>query len=74
MRSVGVAQKALDLMIERVTDPSRKTFGKMLSEHGTVLADIARAKAEIDAARFLVLSAAAQVRAKDSIETIETKG
>ena len=34
MRSIGAAQRALDLMIERVTDPSRKTFGKYLYEHG----------------------------------------
>lgn len=37
MRSIGVAQYALDLMIQRVTDPSRKTFGKYLYEHGTCL-------------------------------------
>lgn len=34
MRSIGVASRALDLMIQRVTDPSRKTFGKFLHEHG----------------------------------------
>lgn len=35
MRSIGAAQMALDLMIQRVTDPSRKTFGKFLYQHGT---------------------------------------
>jgi acyl-CoA dehydrogenase len=34
MRSVGAAQMALDTMILRVTDPSRKTFNKHLYEHG----------------------------------------
>lgn len=34
MRSIGAAQFALDTMIERVTDPGRKTFGKFLYEHG----------------------------------------
>lgn len=34
MRSIGAASKALDVMIQRVTDPSRKTFGKFLYEHG----------------------------------------
>ena len=34
MRSIGVAAQALDTMILRVTDPSRKTFGKTLHEHG----------------------------------------
>lgn len=34
MRTIGAASAALDLMILRVTDPKRKTFGKMLLEHG----------------------------------------
>jgi hypothetical protein len=51
----------LDLMMERVSDPIRKTFGKELREHGTVLSDIARSRAEIDQARLLVLSAARKV-------------
>jgi acyl-CoA dehydrogenase len=34
MRSIGAAQAALDLMLQRVTDPGRKTFGKYLHEHG----------------------------------------
>ena len=37
MRSVGAAQAALDLMILRVTDPAKKTFGKYLHEHGQCL-------------------------------------
>jgi hypothetical protein len=47
--------------MERVSDPIRKTFGKKLREHGTVLSDIARSRAEIDQARLLVLSAARKV-------------
>ncbi|THH33710.1 hypothetical protein EUX98_g392 [Antrodiella citrinella] len=61
MRSIGSAQLALDLMIQRVTDPSRKTFGKYLHEHGTVVSDIAKSVAEIESARLLVLSAAQQI-------------
>lgn len=34
MRSIGVAERALELLLLRVTDPVRKTFGKSLSEHG----------------------------------------
>lgn len=34
MRSIGVAQMALDLLLARVTDPAKKTFGKYLHEHG----------------------------------------
>ena len=37
MRSIGAAQYALDLMIQRVTNPAKKTFGKYLYEHGTQL-------------------------------------
>ena len=37
MRSIGLAQRALDTMIQRVTDPSRKTFGKYLYQHGPAL-------------------------------------
>lgn len=73
MRSIGVAQRALDLMIERVTDPTRKTFGKHLYEHGTVVADIAISRAEIESARLLVLSAALQidkVQAKGALKEI----
>lgn len=35
MRSIGTAQRALDMMLTRVSDPARKTFGKYLREHGT---------------------------------------
>ncbi len=63
MRSIGAAQYALDLMLQRVTDPAKKTFGKYLYEHGTVVADIAKSRAEIESARLLVYSAALQVGA-----------
>lgn len=61
MRTIGVAQRALDLMITRVTDPTRKTFGKQLSEHGVVVARVAESRMEIEQARLLVLVAAMQV-------------
>jgi len=73
MRSIGVAQYALDIMLQRATDPSKKTFGKSLYEHGTVVADIAQSRAEIDGARLLVLSAAIQIdkaRAKGALKEI----
>ena len=60
MRSIGAAQAALDLMLQRVTDPAKKTFGEYLYEHGTVVADIAKSRAEIESARLLVYSAALQ--------------
>ncbi|KAI0269257.1 acyl-CoA dehydrogenase NM domain-like protein [Gloeopeniophorella convolvens] len=73
MRSIGAAQRALDMMIQRVTDPSRKTFGKYLYEHGTVVSDIAQSRAEIESARLLVLSAALQIdkfKAKGALKEI----
>lgn len=73
MRSIGVAQYALDLMLQRVTDPAKKTFGKYLYEHGTVVSEIAHSRAEIESARLLVLSAALQidkVKAKGALKEI----
>ncbi|KAF9246984.1 acyl-CoA dehydrogenase/oxidase [Melanogaster broomeanus] len=73
MRSIGAASKALDLMIQRVTDPSRKTFGRFLYEHGTVIAEVAKSRAEIESARLLVLSAALQIdkyQAKGALKEI----
>lgn len=70
MRSIGIAQASLNLMLQRITDPSRKTFGKFLHEHGTVVADIAKCRAEIESARLLVLSAAQQVSGNRPQETV----
>ncbi|KAG0167140.1 hypothetical protein DFQ28_007267 [Apophysomyces sp. BC1034] len=61
MRCIGSAERALDLMLARVTDPSRRTFGKTLAEHGTIVVDIATSRVEIDQARFLVLNAAKKI-------------
>ena len=62
MRSIGIGSRAIDFMIARITDPVRKTFGKYLYEHGTIIAGLAQSRMEIDQARLLVLSAALQVR------------
>jgi acyl-CoA dehydrogenase len=56
MRSIGLAELALDLMCERAKD--RKAFGKYLHEHGSVAEGIARSRIEIEQARLLVLRAA----------------
>ncbi|TFY65098.1 hypothetical protein EVJ58_g2192 [Rhodofomes roseus] len=65
MRSIGCAQYALDLMIARVTDPAKKTFGKYLYEHGTVISEIARSRAEIESARLLIDKAKAKGALKE---------
>ena len=56
MRSIGAAELALELMIERAQE--RKAFGKYLHQHGTVGEWIARSRIEIDQARLLVLKTA----------------
>ncbi len=56
MRSIGQAELALDLMIDR--SQTRKTFGKYLHQHGAVSDWIARSRMEIEQARLLVLKAA----------------
>jgi len=56
MRSIGVAERALDLMIGRAT--SRIAFGKPLAEQGVVQQQIAESRMEIEQVRLLVLKAA----------------
>ena len=56
MRCIGAAERALELMCKRAR--SRVAFGKPLSEQGTVRAEIARSRMEIDQARLLTLKAA----------------
>jgi acyl-CoA dehydrogenase len=56
MRLIGGAQRALDLILERVEQ--RSTFGRKLSEHQSVREDIARSWCEIEQARLLTLKAA----------------
>ena len=56
MRSIGAAQRALELMCQRAT--SRVAFGKPLSEQGVIQEWIAQSYLEIEQARLLTLKAA----------------
>ncbi|GGE00333.1 acyl-CoA dehydrogenase [Polymorphobacter glacialis] len=75
MRSIGQAQRSLEIMARRVE--SRTAFGKKLSDQGSIRQDVARSFCEIEMARLLTLKAADQmdrhgnVVAKDLIAAIK---
>src|SRR5215467_14361616 len=56
MRTIGMAERALEAMCSRVKQ--RVAFGKTLAEQGTIRADIANSRMEIEQARLLTLKAA----------------
>ncbi|QQK80523.1 acyl-CoA dehydrogenase family protein [Salicibibacter cibi] len=56
MRLIGVAEKSLEAMGERVQD--RSTFGKSLAEQGVIQEWIADSRIEIEQARLLTMKAA----------------
>jgi len=56
MRTIGVAERALELMCKRSQE--RIAFGKKLSEQGVTLERIAESRIMIDQVRWLVLNAA----------------
>lgn len=56
MRSIGFAERALEAMCQRVKH--RVAFGKTLAEQGTIRADIANSRIEIEQSRLLTLKAA----------------
>ena len=56
MRSIGAAERALDLMIDRAK--SRSTFGMALSERANIQDWIAESRVEIEMVRLLTMKAA----------------
>jgi acyl-CoA dehydrogenase len=61
MRSIGVAERALELMCDRAAD--RVAFGKPLAAHALTAASIAESRLDIMQARLLTLNAAKKMDA-----------
>ncbi|MDU9003262.1 acyl-CoA dehydrogenase family protein [Sedimentitalea todarodis] len=68
MRSIGQAEKALDLLIERGV--SREAFGKKIIDLGKNMETVSRMRIEIEAMRLMVLKAA---RAMDVLGNKEAR-
>ncbi|HEY3837063.1 MAG TPA: acyl-CoA dehydrogenase family protein [Bryobacteraceae bacterium] len=56
MRLIGQAERALEMMCRRTK--SRVAFGKPIAEQGTIQADIAESRIEIEQSRLLTMKAA----------------
>lgn len=60
------AEEALRWLLTRANAEHKKPFGKLLSQQGVILQWIAKSRIEIDAARLIVLNAAAAIDAGDA--------
>jgi acyl-CoA dehydrogenase len=69
MRCIGLAERALETMCKRVQ--ARVAFGKPIAEQGTIRADIAISRMEIEQARLLTLKAAYMM---DTVGNKEARG
>jgi acyl-CoA dehydrogenase len=56
MRLIGIAERALEAMCRRVLE--RRAFGLPLAEQGTIRAEIAQSRIELEQARLLTMKAA----------------
>jgi acyl-CoA dehydrogenase len=59
MRLIGIAERAVEAMRRRVQ--LRVAFGKPLAEQGTIRADLAESRMEIEQARLLTMKAASMM-------------
>jgi acyl-CoA dehydrogenase len=58
MRTIGVGERAIDLMCQRGIDPTKMPFGKNIANLGANFDYIAESRIELNAARLLTLDAA----------------
>ena len=58
MRTIGVGERAIDLMCRRGVDPTKMPFGKNIANLGANFDYIAESRIELNAARLLTLDAA----------------
>jgi acyl-CoA dehydrogenase len=58
MRTIGVGERAIELMCKRGIDPSKTPFGKNIASLGANFDYIAESRIELNAARLLTLDAA----------------
>jgi acyl-CoA dehydrogenase len=68
MRSIGAAERALDLMVDRGLN--REAFGKPIASLGKNMEQISRARIDIEAMRMMVLKAA---KAMDELGNAEAR-
>ncbi|XP_028786959.1 probable acyl-CoA dehydrogenase IBR3 [Neltuma alba] len=59
MRLIGAAERGMQMMVERAVN--RRTFGKLIAQHGSFLSDMAKCRIELEKTRLLVLEAADQL-------------
>jgi acyl-CoA dehydrogenase len=69
MRSIGAAERALEMLVKRVKE--RVAFGKPLAEQGVIQEWIADSRIELDQARLLTLYAAHKM---DTVGNKEARG
>ncbi|XP_058212505.1 probable acyl-CoA dehydrogenase IBR3 isoform X2 [Rhododendron vialii] len=69
LRLIGAAERGMQMMVQRAL--KRRTFGKLIAEHGSFLSDIAKCRINLEQTRLLVLEAADQL---DRLGNKEARG
>ena len=64
MRTLGVGERAMELMIMEATNPKKKPFGKLKGEQGKIQWDISECRIDLEMCKRLVYYAANAMDAK----------